>query len=113
MVAFLAVVPSPPDRVTAPDQFVQTPAEQHGRDLFFGRARCFGCHGGPTFAEAFGGGNLAFGTGVVRLPVHSLPPGCVPPCPPLAGGGAHRRHRPALSDFELSALRCSVLGGAR
>lgn len=28
-----------------------TPAERHGRELFFGKGRCSGCHSGPNFTD--------------------------------------------------------------
>lgn len=56
------------------DQFVTTPAQQNGRNLFFGAAKCSECHGGTALATASpaqGGVNKSFNTGVVNLPINT------------------------------------------
>jgi cytochrome c peroxidase len=61
------------------DRFVTTPAEQRGRDAFFGPvAKCSMCHGGPVLAQMTAvvlgqgiGVNGRFNTGVVNQPINS------------------------------------------
>ncbi len=61
------------------DRFVLTAAQQRGRDLFFGAAKCSQCHGGPVLAETTVsilekpiGVNASFNTGVVNQLINSL-----------------------------------------
>jgi cytochrome c peroxidase len=54
------------DRYEAGDTAALTAAEQRGRRLFLGRARCTLCHGGPTFTdEAFHNTGVSWGLGDV------------------------------------------------
>ena len=55
------------------NKFLTTNAQQSGRDLFFGSAKCSQCHGGTVLSDAdqgLGGGNQSFNTGVVNLPIN-------------------------------------------
>ena len=61
------------------NNFATTAAEQRGRDLFFGQAKCSQCHGGDVLAQTTVaildqpiGMNGRFNTGVVNQPVNSV-----------------------------------------
>jgi cytochrome c peroxidase len=71
------------------DQFATTQAQQNGRTLFFGAAKCAECHGGNVLAiasQAQGGGNRAFNTGVVNLPINTGTAAGFGPLPAEAAG---------------------------
>ena len=74
------------------DRFVTTPAQQRGRALFFGSARCSFCHGGPALATTtvslLGKGinvNASFNTGVAAQAINGIN-GDSLPCEPGPGG---------------------------
>ena len=55
-----------------------------GRSLFFGRANCSFCHGGPFLAGTFAGEfGSAVDTGVTRRPINVVPPPECPGCPAI------------------------------
>ena len=56
---------SPADQFEAGTASALSPSELRGRALFFGRARCSGCHGGPNFSD----GRL-WTTGTFRVDGH-------------------------------------------
>lgn len=73
MEAFQLSIFLPSDEDFNLDSFVDTAAEQSGRDLFFGAAKCSQCHGGTVLSDASVGlaGNQSFNTGVVNLAINS------------------------------------------
>ena len=102
-------VMAPPEIDGDVAQFVTSAAEERGRQLFFGGAKCSECHGGVALAEAatsLGGGNQAFDTGVVNLPVNTTPPPECPECPPLReleAGGLREFSTPPLVGVAATA----------
>jgi len=93
--AFMLSMALPPDRNFDIESFVTTPAQARGRDLFFGTAKCSFCHNGPALTD-----NSFFSTGVVNLPVNTVPPPeCAPPCAPIGPrelGGTRPFNTPTL-----------------
>lgn len=93
------------------DRFISTPAEQRGRDAFFGdAAKCSQCHGGLVLAETtvniLGQGtgvNGNFNTGVVNQLINSSSVDNLP-CAPTVGAacGSRRFSTPPL--FNLKRL---------
>lgn len=91
-------------------RFVRTPAQQQGRALFFGAAKCAQCHGGPVLAETTVniqgkgiGVNASFNTGVVNQPINSvgvdnLP--CEPSTPVVGPCGSREFSTPQLFNAE-------------
>ena len=76
LVAYMFSIETPADGDTNLDGFVRTAAEQHGRELFFGEAKCVFCHDGIWLTD-----NALRGTGVTRQPIDvTPPPECDPPC---------------------------------
>ena len=89
MEAFMLSLFLPPDQDFNLDNFVTTALEQQGRDLFFGSAKCFQCHGGLVLSDAsaaLGGGNQEFNTGVVNLAINTTVNPGTGPLPAEAGG---------------------------
>ena len=87
------------------EKFLTTDSQRRGRDLFFGEAKCSECHGGPVLSEAsaaLGGGNQAFNTGVVNLPINSGANGGFGPLP-LEAGGARKFSTPPLFNIRTTA----------
>ena len=76
--AFQRSVFAPPDMNFELNTFLTTDQQRRGRDLFFGRAKCFFCHNSPVLA-----GPGAFNTGVVNAPINQTPPPECPSCGPL------------------------------
>ena len=78
------------------NRFATTPAQQRGRNIFFGIGKCVFCHGGPVLATTtvslLGQGigvNGKFNTGVARQPING--PGTDNlPCEPTVGACASR-----------------------
>lgn len=72
------------------NQLVKTPQEQRGKDLFFGKGKCFMCHNGPALGGGGFNGITQFNVGITRLPESTIPPVQCPECGPLgvreAGG---------------------------
>jgi cytochrome c peroxidase len=91
LAAFMRSLTLPPD-VGAPPS---SDAAARGRDLFFGRAKCSFCHGGPLFTD-----NGFFDTGVTQPPVNLAPASeCDPPCAaigPREAGGTRAFNTPSL-----------------
>jgi cytochrome c peroxidase len=59
------------------DRLVYTPAQQRGRDLFFGSAKCSQCHNGPALGGGSGpGGKTQFDVGIAELPNDQIPAAC-------------------------------------
>ena len=81
---------SDPDKFNL-NRFATTPAQQRGRDAFFGPAKCSECHGGLVLAQTTVsihgkpiGINGTFNTGVVNQPING--PGVDNlPCEPAVG----------------------------
>lgn len=80
LVAFMSSIQTPADGDFDLQRFVSTPAEQRGRDVFFGgTGKCGFCHGGLLLTD-----NASFATGVTHQPVNLVPPPeCDPPCAPI------------------------------
>ena len=84
------------------DDFVTTAAEQSGKDLFFGAAKCSQCHGGTVLSDAIpalGGGNQEFNTGVVNLPINGAGGDNLP----QEAGGTRKFSTPPLFNVKNTA----------
>ncbi len=81
---------SDPDKFNL-DRFTITPAQQRGRNFFFGAAKCSQCHGGPVLAQTTVsiqgkpiGVNASFNTGVFSQLINSAIVDNLP-CEPSVG----------------------------
>ena len=106
MEAFMLSVFVPASQVFNLDDFVTTAAEQSGKDLFFGAAKCSQCHGGtvlsdaiPALRDAPEDKNQEFNTGVVNLPINLAGGDNLP----LEAGGLREFSTPPLFNVKNTA----------
>ena len=107
------------------DRFATTPAQQRGRNVFFGIGKCVFCHGGTVLATTtvnlLGQGigvNGRFDTGVVRQPINGAGIDNLPCEPSVGACGTRefsvpslfniRNHAPFFHDGSAATLRDAV-----
>lgn len=101
MEAFMNSVVLPASQDFDLEDFVTTPQQRRGSDLFFSTAKCFNCHNGPVLADsvaALGGGNRNFNTGVANLRINQENR------PENPGGGALPQEVAGLREFNTPPL---------
>lgn len=103
LVAYMLSIETPADGDPNLDGLVRTAAEERGRALFFGAAKCVVCHDGIWLTD-----NALRATGVTRQPIDVTPPAeCDPPCAPIGPledrGGERLFNVPTLFGLKSTA----------